>query len=241
MFKHRNFQGLSLCAAQYHQLHDLIQGVQIHGSGQAWKSVNTPLVGGYHNVANLQSGGFGRTSRREVGNDDAIALGKPQPLGQSRSNVLRRGLDLDPVHVSVLAQALIDKTHHPRGNGKAQPFATPTLRQNHGVDAYDVPIHVHKRASAVSRVDGRIGLDIDHGAIGIRLPANRADNSHGDRILQPLRTAQRNYQLPLMNAAAVAQFERGQPFLIDLQQGQVGFFVDANDLRVEDVLSADRR
>ena len=62
----------------------------------------------------------GGAVRRNVVNDDAPGLRQPQTFRQSRRDLLCPGADLDVVHMTILAQAVIDEIDHARGDGKAQ-------------------------------------------------------------------------------------------------------------------------
>src|ERR1700688_4556847 len=101
--------------------------MEIHGRGQCGKGIDRPVIGTYDNVADLQTGCLCGSSGSYVGNNDAPASGKTEPLGQAGSDVLRDRSDLDPMHVSLLAQTLIDETHDAGRNREAQALAASAL------------------------------------------------------------------------------------------------------------------
>src|ERR1700727_1580527 len=72
-------------------------------------------------------------------------------------------------------------------NGKPKAFASAARRIDKGIDSDQAPVAIHERAAAVARIDWRVGLHVDHGALGARLPAERADNSLGHGMNEPLR------------------------------------------------------
>src|SRR5579863_253555 len=114
------------------------------------------------------------------------------------------------MHMPVLAQAAIDEIHNAGRNREAQSFTAAALRKNQSIDAKDITVHIDQRATAVSGIYRSIGLDVDHGTIGIGLPSYRTDDAHSDRILQAFGTSNRQYQLALMDTPRASQFKRGQ-------------------------------
>src|SRR5579864_1939820 len=113
-------------------------------------------------------------------------LGKLQPLSQGGRDFLRYCADLHAVNVPVLAQATIHKLDYTRGNGEAEAFAASPFREDESIDAHHRAIHVDQRSAAISRIDGSVSLYVGEGLACICLAGKRADNSHGDGVLQAL-------------------------------------------------------
>ncbi len=200
--------------------------MKISGGGECRHGLNRPVIGGKNNVLHLHARGGGGAVRRNVVHDDAPGLRQSQAVRQSRRDLLRTGADLDVVHVSILAQAAIDKIDHARRDGKAQSFASAALTQDESVDADHMAVHVHQRTAAVARIDRRVGLNIVQRFCGIGLPRHCADHAHRDRILQSLGTADRQYHLSHTNVLRLLQRQRGQIGLFNLEQRQIALFVD---------------
>src|ERR1700733_7457733 len=85
-----------------------------------------------------------------------------------------------------LALPICIPANRPR-NGKAKAFASAARRIDKGIDSTQAPVAIHERAAAVARIDRCVGLHVDHGAVGVRLPAERADYSLGHSMNEPLR------------------------------------------------------
>ena len=102
--------------------------------------------------------------------------------------------------MAVLTQVLIIKINDCRGDGEPQPFVASTFCEHEGVDADEIAIDIYQRTATVSRIDGRISLDIDHGIVWIGLPGDRTDHTHSDRIPQSFGTPNREYQFALADA-----------------------------------------
>ena len=162
-----------------------------------------------------------------------------QALGQSRRDLLRARANFDLMHVSVLAQAVVDEIDHARGNGEAQAFAASALRKNESVDAENRAVHIDQRASAVAGIDGSIGLQVSERLGGIGLAGECADHAHGDRILQPFGTADGEHELPDMRALAEQRKGR-QIGLVNFEQREIGVFMLADESRLENAALPDR-
>src|ERR1700677_1185866 len=89
------------------------------------------------------------------------------------------------MHVPVFAQAVVNEIHDAGWDCETESFAAAALRENEGIDADYRSIHIDQRPAAVAGIDGGIGLDVGDGFFGIGLAGDGADNSQGDRILQP--------------------------------------------------------
>src|ERR1700733_352155 len=72
-------------------------------------------------------------------------------------------------------------------NGKAKALTSAARSIDKGIDSDQAPVAIHERAATVARIDWRVGLHVDHGAVGVRLPAERADYSLGHGMNEPLR------------------------------------------------------
>src|SRR5207237_8102835 len=120
--------------------------------------------------------------------------------GKSRGDGLRAGLDLCPVHVSILPQVPVHEGDDPCRYGKAESFAATALAKDEGIQPDDVAIQIHQRPAAVARGDGSAGLYVDHRVVGVWLTPHRTYDTHGDVILQTLGTADRDHQLSCLDA-----------------------------------------
>ncbi len=101
------------------------------------------------------------------------------------------------------------------------------------VDADDLAFDVHQRAAAVARIHGRVGLQIFliRAAADVAAAAARfgADDAERQAALQPVRAAERPHQVADFELVAVAPFGGDQIVEVDLQHGDVGHRVGADD------------
>ncbi len=119
--------------------------------------------------------------------------------------------------------------------GEAEALVAARLRQDQGVDADDVSVHVDQRASAVARIDGRVGLDVDHRIVGLELSRDGADDAEAHRAVQPHRAAEGEHQLTRTDLLRVGEVERRQPLLRHLDDGEIGLVVHGHHLRGHEV------
>ncbi len=131
--------------------------------------------------------------------------------------------------MTVLDELFVDDLSRVAGDGKADAFITAGPRFDHGIDADQVAFHVDQRTAGVAGVDGCVGLDVDHGTVGIELPVDRADDAKRDAVLQAKRTAEGKHKFTGMGAIGIAEFEGGQSRFVDLDDGEIRERIHADD------------
>ena len=102
-----------------------------------------------------------------------------------------------------------------------------------GVDSHHAAIRVHQRPAAVAGIDGRVGLDIDHGVVRLDLPPHRTHHAHADRVLQPQRISEGHDNLPLAQGIGIAQSEVREAGLLDFHHRQIRVAIHTYDPRVQ--------
>src|SRR6185503_7452861 len=118
---------------------------------------------------------------------------------------LRADADLSAANTAVLPNLLNDVANDIARRGEAETLVATRLRQDEGVDANDVSIHVDERASAVARIDRRVGLDVDHRIIGLELSGHGADDTEAHRAVQPHRAAEGEHELTRTDILGVSE------------------------------------
>src|SRR5205085_7093927 len=109
-----------------------------------------------------------------------------------------------------------------------------------GVDADHLAVDVHERAARVAEVDGGVGLDeVLEGTGGVaqaERAALRGDDADGERVFELEWVADGDGPVTLADAIGVAEWNARKRLAgVDLQQGDVGGRVAADDLRVAGV------
>ena len=113
-----------------------------------------------HHVAALDPGLLRRATRADVRDQHPRAAPRgPSGLGQVRGQVLDRHAQPAAHHLAVLEQALHDRPGHVGGDGEADALVAAGAREDRGVDADQLAVHVDQRAARVAGVDRRVGLD----------------------------------------------------------------------------------
>ena len=116
---------------------------------------------------------------------------------------------------------------------EADAFAAARLRVDEGVDADQPALGIDQRAAAVARIDGRVGLDVDHRVFRRQLARDGADDAERDRRVEAERAAEREHQLARPQRVGVAEGERRQRLGLDLDHRQIGLVIDRDDLRAD--------
>ena len=130
----------------------------------------------------------------------------------------------------MLEDLLEHTAHGVRGDGKADALAAAGLGKNEVVDADDLPADVDERTARVSGVDGRIGLEKIVGHLAGEQTLARTDDALRDRFLQTEGIAHREDELADAHRVGIGETQRTQPLGLDLQDGEVGGRVGAEQL-----------
>ena len=119
------------------------------------------------------------------------------------------------------------------GYGKSQSLGHCDNRR---IYAYHSAARVQKRTARIARVKRRRVLNdiLDQSAsLAAHGPAQRADDSRGDRGLKSKRIAHGDYKLSDLQGFGVAQFGKRQIAGRNANQSQIGGRIVANQFRVE--------
>ncbi|CRR61835.1 hypothetical protein PAERUG_P45_London_17_VIM_2_12_12_04800 [Pseudomonas aeruginosa] len=130
---------------------------------------------------------------------------------------------------------LDDRLHDLQGqlgrDGEADTLGAAGLGEDRRVDADQVAGSVHQRAAGVAGVDRRVGLDEVFVGVQAELVASGgADDAHGHGLADAERVADGEADVAGANAVGAAEGHRRQVLKVDLQHGQVGFRVAADQL-----------
>src|ERR1035438_5057888 len=99
--------------------------MQVESRREGGKRADEAAIRPDHDVPDLQTSRLSRTSWSDVIDHHTPILREPQSLGQIVGDRLSSRFDFDPMHVPILAQALVHEVHDSGPNGKSQPFAAP--------------------------------------------------------------------------------------------------------------------
>src|SRR5208282_4770303 len=164
--------------------------MEIECRGEGGQRTDEAAIRADYNIPDLHASRLSGTSRRYVVDHDPPVLRKSQSFGQVLSDGLSTCLDLDAMHVPILAQALVYETHDSCRDGKPEPLAPARCGENKSVNPDHIAFGINQRAAAIAWVDGSIGLNVNHGTVRICLPCNGTHYAHGHRVLQSFGTAQ---------------------------------------------------
>ena len=137
------------------------------------------------------------------------------------------------MHVAVAPQLRADQFDEGAGNGEADALAAARLGQDKRIHADNLAGGIDERATAIAGVDGRVGLNIDEGAVGSRLPRHRTHYAHAHGVAETEAAAEGEYHLPLAQPRVVGEGQGGQAMGRDFDQGQVEFLEHADQGRLD--------
>src|SRR5207244_11004309 len=107
------------------------------------------------------------------------------------------------------------------GNGEADPLIPAAFSEDGGVNSEQAAIDIDQRATGVAHVNSCVGLDkilVVHNSHAAA--TDRADGSHGDRLPQPKRIANRKHGVSSSRRGAVCKVHGGQVDLIDFEYAE---------------------
>ena len=102
----------------------------------------------------------GRAVRIDVGDHQPLRAGKAQAAGDVAGDRIALHPQPGPHHRLGAAQGAVDHPlDHGGRHGEADPGRRARAREDGGVDADQIAVHVHQGPARIAGVDGRIGLD----------------------------------------------------------------------------------
>ena len=163
-----------------------------------------------------------------VRDDDRRLLGERQPAGEQRRHGLHPDPDPAPAQPALVADVLHHRTHDVHGRGEADALVAAALAHDEGVDSDQAALDVHQRPAAAAGIDGRVGLQIDHGVVGAELARERREHAEADRVVEAQGAAEGEHDLALPQLVRLGEGQGDEAGSLDLEQGEVGLAVDAH-------------
>ncbi len=112
------------------------------------------------------------------------------------------------------------------GNGEAKPDRAARRREDRGVDADDLAVHVEQRATGVAAVDRGVGLDVVVERARLDVAAARRHDAGRHGAAQAERIADRHHGLANAQLGGVAELHGRQRLVaLDLEHGEIGLLV----------------
>ncbi len=112
-----------------------------------------------HDVIGLQAGASGWRVRGHVDDAGATIAGELQLPGFLGCEVrVEDNAEVGAADPAVLQQVVDDPLDHAAGDAECDSRSAPVGRCDGGVDSHDSTSRVNQRATAVSGIDGRVGL-----------------------------------------------------------------------------------
>jgi hypothetical protein len=116
-------------------------------------------------------------------------------------------------------------------DGEAKPDRAAGRREDGGVDANHLAVHVEQRATRVAAVDRGVGLDVVVERARLDVAAARRHDAGRHGAAQAERIADRHDRLADLHLARVSELDGGQRLVaLDLEHGEIGLLVTAQQL-----------
>ena len=182
-------------------------------------------------VTRLDAGRQRRAVRLDLGHQGALLAAERHALRE----FLGHRLDLHAQQATLDTTVGLELSHHRLGqarrDGEAQAHAAAARREDGGVDADHMAVHVEQRAARVAAVDGGVGLDVVVERTGVDVAAARRHDAGRHGAAQAERVADRHHRLADAHLAGVSEGDERQRLVaLDLDQGEVGLLVAAHHL-----------
>ena len=153
---------------------------------------------------------------------------RDNPLASNGVTVCTRA-PIQPRRSRPSTDALHHRTHDVDGRREADALVPAALADDQGVDSDEPALDVHERPAAAAGVDGRVGLQVDHGIVGAELAGHGAQHAEGDRAVEAEGAAHGEHDLALTQRLGLGERDGSEPLDLDLQHREVGFPVDADE------------
>jgi hypothetical protein len=185
--------------------------------------------------AGVRGGGVGC----DLGDDGPGGVLEVEEVGVFRGDVVNADAEVAVVDAAGLDDLLRDGVGDLSGDGEAGAGEGAAVGDDEGVDADEFTVGVDEGSAGVAGVDGGVGLDVAAGLAGVVgvgvLTVDGADDAAGDGELEVAEGAAEGEDgLAGLETGGVAPGDGGEIVRVDLDDGEVGELVDADDLGVQD-------
>ena len=119
-------------------------------------------------------------------------------------------------------------------DGKSNPLASATSRQNRSIDSDQLSLGIDQGAAGVSRINGRIGLDEVLIVLDAQMRAAfGADDSHGHRLADAERISNGKHKVAHLHFGGISQRNGWKIVRVNFEYGDIGLGVCTDDVRLE--------
>ena len=178
---------------------------------------------------------------QDIGDHDSISAAQVEALGEAGRNGLHKDPHQALPHNATSSQLLVDVAHDCGRHSEPETLVATGLAQHERIDSNQFTFHVQQWTAAVSGINRRVGLDIEHGKIRSRLAAHGADDSNRHGIVETFGAADREHNLALARAPpSLLDWNGRQPGGLYLQERNICIATRAHNDRIQHLPFSDR-
>ena len=225
-----DFQGLALAVAEDFDGHGRAGLGFARGEPEAATVNNGLAVVFEHDVAVLEAGLVGGASWHDVADERAAGILEFEFFGQRGGDVLDHDAQVAAGDATVAYEAVHDVAGEVGGDGEADALVAAGAAEDGGVDADEAALNIHERAAGVAGVDGGVGLDEVFVVFDAEVAAaGGADDAGGDGLADAEGVADGEHDVAYLDLVAVGHGDDREVLGVNLDDGDVGLGVAAND------------
>ena len=226
--------------AQYLERHDITDEPAIQRHLKLAAVLHSLAVNRQHQIAWTKTRACGHASRQHVREDDAGVTWETKTGRKSRGERLRANSNVASAYAARLADLFVDGAHDIARRREGETFIAGGSRGDERVDPHEPAPQIDQRSTTTPRIDGRIGLDVDHRRLGFELPCDRADDAKRDRVTQSERAAEGDHELTGFQVIRVTKGKSREVLLGNLQDRQIRFDVETDNFGRDDASAVGR-
>ena len=202
-----------------------------HQAGKVRHLLDGLAVIARDHVARLYASLLRGGSSLHAAHQRAVGFAKPDGLRHILGNRANLNTNAATAHATAHAQLLAHAHGLVNGNGERDTHESAGAGVDLAVDAHHLTPHVDQRAAGVTGIDGHIRLN--EGQIVTRIALLGTHDAGGHGVFQAKGRADCHDPFTRLKTAHVTHLYRGQSRGVDLDDGNVGALVRANDLGLE--------
>jgi cardiolipin synthase A/B len=224
--------GMAAVAPDDRHIRASTRGRARHAASQVVRAIDFAARKSHDDVSDLQAAPGSRRSLDDLGDHGATSRGKFDITHDVFGDRHHPDPQIPSGDLTVLTELKQDVLGQVDGDGEADTDGPSRLGEDRRVDPYHCAASVDEGTAGIAGIDRCVGLDevvvgtaADEALLG-------ADDPRGDGLVEAERVTDRHHRLAHLESIRIAQRHRGEPTAVDLEQGNVGLGIAADETGV---------